>query len=65
MVMLVSGLLSIAARADKEHRRSSDTETPITYRVVVFQENASLDHNFATYPDASNRPGESVFTATT
>jgi len=52
MVMLVSDLLPIAARADEADRRS--------HLVVIFQEN---DHYFATYPDALNLPGEPVFTA--
>jgi len=63
MVMLVSGLLPIAARADEEDRRSRDTETPIKHLAVIFQENVSLGHYFATHPDALNPPGEPVFTA--
>ncbi len=31
--------------------------------VVIFQENVSFDHYFATYPHAANLPGERVFTA--
>jgi len=63
MLMLVSGLLPIAARADEEDRRSSDADTPIKHLVVIFPENVSFDHDFATYPDASNPLGEPVFTA--
>jgi phospholipase C len=38
--------------------------TPIKHVVVIFQENVSFDHYFATYPVAANRtPGEPVFTA--
>ena len=29
------------------------TATPITHVVVIFQENVSFDHYFATYPKAS------------
>src|SRR5262245_27053482 len=39
------------------------TKFPIKYLVVIFQENVSFDHYFATYPSAENRPGERVFKA--
>jgi phospholipase C len=35
----------------------------IQHVVVIFQENDSFDHYFATYPHAENRPGETPFTA--
>jgi phospholipase C len=38
--------------------------TPITHLVVIFQENVSFDHYFATYPNATNTSGQS-FTGTT
>ena len=41
---------------------SSTTTTPITHLVVIFQENVSFDHYFATYPDAANPAGEPTFT---
>jgi len=34
----------------------------IQHVVVIFQENVSFDHYFATYPHAANLPGERVFT---
>jgi len=34
--------------------------TPIRYVVVIFQENVSFDHYFATYPKALNKGGEVV-----
>jgi phospholipase C len=37
--------------------------TPIKHLVVVFQENVSFDHYFATYPKATNPPGEPEFIA--
>src|SRR5690242_10033234 len=38
--------------------------TPIQHVVVIFQENVSFDHYFATYPQAANNnPGEPHFTA--
>jgi phospholipase C len=39
------------------------TATPIKHLVVIFQENVSFDHYFATYPRAANPPGEPTFTA--
>ena len=39
------------------------TKTPIQHVVVIFQENVSFDHYFATYPNATNNTaGEPVFT---
>src|ERR1041385_1669002 len=35
----------------------------IEHIVVIFQENVSFDHYFATYPHAANLPGEIPFTA--
>ena len=37
--------------------------TPIEHLVVIFQENVSFDHYFATYPVALNPPGEPRFVA--
>jgi len=39
------------------------TATPIKHLVVVFDENVSFDHYFATYPVAANPRGEPAFTA--
>ena len=39
------------------------TQTPIKHVVVIFQENVSTDHYFATYPTATNAPNEPSFTA--
>jgi phospholipase C len=44
-------------------RAASGTATPIEHVVVIFQENVSFDHYFATYPVAANPPGEPVFAA--
>jgi len=40
---------------------SADTTTPIQYVIVIFQENISFDHYFATYPYATNPNGEPAF----
>jgi phospholipase C len=39
------------------------TNTPIEHLVVIFQENVSFDHYFATYPTALNPVGEPPFHA--
>jgi phospholipase C len=42
---------------------AAPTTTPIKHVVVIFQENVSFDHYFATYPDAENPEGELKFKA--
>ena len=56
---LVSGLFLNAGGAGA----ASPTKTPIKHIVVIFQENISFDHYFATYPVALNPSGEPSFTA--
>jgi len=41
----------------------NETTTPIEHLVVIFQENITFDHYFATYPRAENPPGEPIFHA--
>jgi phospholipase C len=50
---------SIAGEDDE----SNNTAYPISHVVVIFQENVSFDHYFATYPFAQNPPGEPAFHA--
>ncbi len=40
---------------------NGNTATPIKHLVILFQENVSFDHYFATYPNATNPSGEPVF----
>ncbi|NHN87417.1 phospholipase C [Acetobacter conturbans] len=42
---------------------SIKTKTPIRHVVVIYQENVSFDHYFATYPKALNPTGEPTFKA--
>jgi phospholipase C len=42
---------------------AQDTATPVKNLVVIFQENVSFDHYFATYPVAANPDGEPAFIA--
>src|SRR5918911_5368802 len=39
----------------------SITDTPVKHLIVIFQENVSFDHYFATYPYAINTVGEPHF----
>ncbi len=45
------------------HGAGPQATTPIRHIVVLFQENVSFDHYFATYPRATNPPGEPAFHA--
>ena len=54
---------TLAAAADFKPAETLPTTTPIKHLVVIYDENISFDHYFATYPNASNPPGEPVFVA--
>ncbi len=54
-------LAGLAVAADAP--AADTTTTPIKHVIVVFQENISFDHYFATYPKAVNGPDESPFNA--
>ena len=53
-----------AAGAVTDAAESFSTTSPIKHVVVIFGENISFDHYFATYPTATNPGGEPAFTAT-
>jgi phospholipase C len=42
---------------------AAKTKTPIKHLVIIFNENVSFDHYFATYPKTTNPSGEPAFTA--
>jgi phospholipase C len=56
-----AGHAAHARRAAHADRATQATATPIRHVLVVFQENVSFDHYFATYPHAANPPGEPAF----
>jgi phospholipase C len=62
---VVLGLLiiSIGGSAVRGEDSQPRTTTPIKHVIVIFQENVSFDHYFATYPVATNPAGEPVFKA--
>ena len=51
----------LASLASPSFADTASTQTPIKHVVVVFFENISFDHYFATYPFATNPPGEPRF----
>jgi len=52
--MLTTSAGVVATARDRD---DFPTKTPIKHVVIIFQENASFDHYFATYPDAKNSDG--------
>ncbi|WP_321800402.1 alkaline phosphatase family protein [Caballeronia sp. J97] len=71
----VAALMTIAACGSSHDSTASgapavsaqdalSTATPIKHLVVIFGENVSFDHYFATYPSAKNVSGEPGFSAT-
>jgi phospholipase C len=54
---------AIAAPTVAHDNDEGGTKTPIKHVVVIFPENRSFDHYFATYPNAANKPGEPKFQA--
>ncbi len=64
-LLLTATLSSQPADRDRDHddsRHGVPTTTPIQHVVVIFQENVSFDHYFATYPWSANPAGEPRFT---
>jgi phospholipase C len=66
--LVVTAAASLAATtsagiADNGDKSASGTATPIKHLVVIFQENVSFDHYFATYPNAANPQNEPAFNA--
>ena len=64
LVLFGTSLITVAAASSVASNNFS-TATPIKHLVVVFQENISFDHYFATYPNATNPPSEPAFHAST
>jgi phospholipase C len=59
----LAAALGLATFATCGAAAAQATATPIKHLIVVFQENVSFDHYFATYPKAQNLPGETPFQA--
>jgi phospholipase C len=61
--LIAAAVLSPAFADTNGSTGNSPTATPIKHLVVIFQENVSFDHYFATYPHATNPSGEPKFVA--
>jgi phospholipase C len=61
--MVVNPLVDAWAANQPNPAESYTTTTPIKHLVVIFDENVSFDHYFATYPNATNPASEPQFTA--
>jgi phospholipase C len=57
-----TGAVALSLAAASGVLAATTATTPIQYVVVIFNENNSFDHYFATYPNAANLAGEPVFT---
>src|ERR1700689_4652157 len=65
-VLLAANLATVApgpAFANGQGNSGGTTSTPIKHVVVIFQENVSFDHYFASYPHAANLGEEVHFRA--
>src|ERR1700689_5370601 len=56
--MLATGTALSTGFAAPSFAQEFQTTTPIRHVVVIFQENASFDHYFGTYPTALNPAGQ-------
>lgn len=54
---VLGGAAPTWAAAPAGHHSGSATATPVKHLVVLFDENISFDHYFATYPQAANTDG--------
>jgi phospholipase C len=61
--LIAAAVISPAFAQPHGSSGNSPTATPIKHLVVIFQENVSFDHYFATYPNATNPLGEPRFNA--
>ena len=64
-IAVALGLAAQGATSSWAEGRSTAprTSTPVQHLVVIFDENVSFDHYFATYPKAANPAGEPRFAA--
>lgn len=63
IALAVAGVLGGIASPAAYAGTGISTSTPIRHVVVIFQENVSFDHYFATYPNARNPAGVPQFVA--
>lgn len=63
LATLVASLGCTGGAKQPTQAEDVETTTPIKHLVVIFGENISFDHYFATYPNAQNQPDEPRFSA--
>ena len=63
LAVSLAGMLSASLLIGPAAAQENSPATPIQHLVVIFDENVSFDHYFATYPRALNPPGEPAFKA--
>jgi phospholipase C len=62
LTMSVGAIAALTLAGIQAHEQDGRARSrPIQHLVVIFQENVSFDHYFATYPEASNPAGEPAF----
>ncbi|MGA3292764.1 MAG: alkaline phosphatase family protein [Candidatus Acidiferrales bacterium] len=61
IALLLNPPISMARPGGNDRPSGPATTTPIKHLVVIFDENISFDHYFATYPNAVNPAGEPAF----
>jgi phospholipase C len=62
-ILALPGMATASASPSIAATTPPPANTPIQHVVVIYGENVSFDHYFATYPNATNPPGEPTFTA--
>ncbi|KFE33943.1 phospholipase C [Thioclava atlantica] len=63
LMLSAASALALAGATAQAKEAQRNTATPIKHLVVIFQENVSFDHYFATYPHAKNPDGVPAFKA--
>ena len=56
-IVVLGGSLAATLPTEASAAKTTQTTTPISHLVVIFQENVSFDHYFGTYPNTANTDG--------
>ncbi|MGZ4813807.1 MAG: phospholipase C [Terriglobales bacterium] len=57
LCLALSGAMAASPAMASERDHDGSTTTPIKHVIIIYQENVSFDHYFATYPVAANTDG--------
>src|SRR4051794_6456357 len=58
---VIAATAGVFAAAQADPKGLPPANTPIQHVVIIFGENQSFDHYFATYPNAANPAGQPAF----